>query len=94
MDYPHRIREMLLINSLASAGFEDEISCGFLVERVVAEEGDNARPLRDDRLPFITFPTLIDLPQSAKLTGNVLLTQAEDQPPIEEVLTEGHRAGD
>jgi hypothetical protein len=85
---------MLLIRPLASAGFEDKIGSSFLAERVVAEEGDNARPLRDDRLSFVAFPALVNLSQSAELPRYILLTQIQQQPSTAKMLPKSPWLGD
>lgn len=94
MDYPNRICDMLLIRPLASAGFEDKIGSSFLAERVVAEEGDNARPLRDDRLPFVALPAVVNLAQCAKLACYIFLPKTQRQPSVAKVFAKSLWLGD
>ena len=88
VDHPKRICEALLIRTLASTSFEDKIGGGLLVERVVAEEGDDGGPLRNHWLSFITLPALVNLTKSAELSRYIFLTQVHRQPLIAKVLTE------
>lgn len=77
MDNADGSRQDLLIHSLASPGFQYEISSRLFTSRVVAKEGDDVRPLRDDRLSFIALPSFVNFTQSAKLSRNILLTQPQ-----------------
>ncbi|WP_300932108.1 hypothetical protein [Prosthecobacter sp.] len=79
---------MLLIRPLAPPRLEHEIRGRFFGGRVVAEESENGGPLADDRLPFIAFPTFINLTKGAELLRYILLSQAQHQPAIAKVLAQ------
>jgi len=85
---------MLLIRPLASAGFEDKIGSSFLAEWVVAKERKDGGPLRHDRLPFVAFPTFVNLAKSAKLARHIFLTLIQDKPSVAKVFAERYRTGD
>ena len=67
----------LLIHTPASPCLQHEISSIFFTSRIVTEERNDARPLRDDRLSFIALPAFVNLTQSAKLSRYILLTQIQ-----------------
>ncbi len=62
--------------------------------RVVAEEGADARLLRDDRLSFVTFPAHVNLTKSAELPRDILVAKIQQQPSIAKMLAKSLRLGD
>jgi hypothetical protein len=78
MNHADYLSQFLLIHTLAPPCLHHKIGSGFLAERVVTEERKDARPLRDDRLSFITFPAVVNLAQCAELACYVFLSQTQD----------------
>ena len=77
MNHSNSFRQSFLIDSLAASRLQHKIRSGFLANRVVAKERKDARPLRHDRLSFITFPALVNLTKSAELPRYILLAQIQ-----------------
>ena len=77
MNHADYFGQFLLIHTLASPCLHHKIGSRFLAERVVTEERNDARPLRDDRLSFIALPAFVNLTQSVKLSRYILLTQIQ-----------------
>lgn len=86
MNHANYFGQFLLIHTLAPPCLHHKIGSGFLTERIVIEEGKDARPLRDDRLSFIALPAFVNLTQSAKLSRYILLPQIQHQSPIAKVF--------
>lgn len=72
---------------MASPRLEHEITGCCHRSGIVAKKGDDGWPFRYHRLPFVTFPTVVNLSQSAELARYILLTQIQRQPSIAEMLS-------
>jgi hypothetical protein len=65
--------QYLLIHSLAPSYLQHKIRSGLFAGRVIAKERKDARPLRQDRPPFVPLRALINLTGGTELPGYKLL---------------------
>ena len=61
MNHADLLCQCFLIRTSALPRLEHDISGLFFTSRVVSEKGENAWPLRHDRLPFVAFQALVNL---------------------------------
>ena len=74
VDYADSLGEFLLVESSAPAGHERKPGrCLQTIARIVAEECEDVRPSRNHRFSFVALPSFINLPNCAKLRGDLLL---------------------
>lgn len=61
VNHSNSFRQSFLTDPLVPPSLENEVRLRVFRDRIVAKESQDARPLRNDGLSFITFPAFVNL---------------------------------